>query len=159
MLDPNLVFDDKVLNPSEGLGKYYHIQIRNSHKDKLARNCIAYVERITDLKTGVIRQPEFIELKWKGVSTVGVSIPPRNLRCLDALHINYSNPSVAMLGINKFICDFSGYISAYQIAGPGDYRIDYIVFSDNLPKARKSFLLHLGSKMDDVCCMPQKIED
>ena len=149
-IEPVVHFDDGVLNPVEGLGKYFHITVTNKHKDKVARNCVSYVERIRNLVTGELRVLEYVELKWKGVITVGVTIPPKSQRHLDAFHINYSMPNTARLGLNAHIVDFSGYANEYQISGTGDYQIDYVVFSENFAPVRAKFKLHIGTNLADV---------
>lgn len=142
--------DDNVLNPVEGMGKYFHITLTNKHKDKVARNCVSYVEQIRNLKTGDLRVLNYVELKWKGVITAGVTIPPRSQRHLDAFHVNHSTPNTVMLGLNNYLVDFSGFVAEYQISGTGDYEIDYVVFSDNFTPVRAKFRLHIGTNLTDV---------
>jgi len=132
------------------LGRYYHIKVSNNHKDKIARNCVAYVERIKNLKNGDTKVLELVELKWKGIRTVGVSIAPKSFRYLDAFHINYSNPTTVNLGLNPFIIDWTVYLHDYQIIGLGDYEIDYVVFSEDFSPARARFRLHIGTQISDV---------
>lgn len=135
--------------PQVGTGRYYHIKVFNKHKDKIARNCFAYIESIKDIATGKVRLLELVELKWKGVIKETVSIIPRAFRYLDALHINYSNPTVAYLGLNQFIVDWTGYQNAYQIIGTGDYEIEYVVFSEDFSPARAKFRLHIASEIQN----------
>lgn len=149
-IEPVVHFVDNVLNPVEGVGKYFHITVTNKHKDKVARNCVSYVERIRNLETGELRVLEYVELKWKGVITVGVAIPPKSQRYLDAFHVNHGTPNTARLGLNTHVVDFSGFAIEYQISGTGDYEIDYVVFSDNFPPARAKFRLHIGTNLTDV---------
>jgi len=136
--------------PNQGIGRYYHIEVFNAHKDKMARNCVAYIEKIKNLVNGNTRILELVELKWKGVTNVGVSIAPRQSRYIDAFHINLSNQSLAHLGINPFVVDWQGYFNDYQISGSGDYEIDYVVFSENFSPARATFRLHIDSQIDGV---------
>ncbi|MCW4046114.1 MAG: hypothetical protein NWE99_00920 [Candidatus Bathyarchaeota archaeon] len=149
-IEPTVSFVDNVFNPNEGIGKYFHIKVTNKHKDRVARNCVAYVERVENLATGDHRVLELVELKWKGVITTGVSIPPKSQRHVDAFHVNYNQPSTAMLGLNTHITDFSGYGTEYQVSGTGDHQIDYVVFSDNFAPARARFKLHIGTNVTDV---------
>jgi hypothetical protein len=136
--------------PKVGTGRYYHIKVFNKHKDKIARNCFAYIESIKNVATGKVRLLELVELKWKGVIKETVSIISRTFRYLDALHINFSNPTVAYLGLNPFIVDWTGYQNAYQINGIGDYEIDYVVFSEDFSPARAKFKLHLDSQIQNT---------
>jgi len=132
------------------IGRYYHIKVVNNHKDKIARNCIAYVERIRNLMDGTTRCLELVELKWKGTSTVGVSIAPKSFRYLDAFHVNVNNQTTANLGLNPFIVDWQGYAQDYQIIGSGNYEVDYVVFSEDFSPARAKFRLHIGTQIQDV---------
>jgi hypothetical protein len=136
--------------PKSGTGRYYHIKVFNKHKDKIARNCFAYIESIKDIATGKVRLLELVELKWKGVIRETVSIIPRTFRYLDALHINFANPTVAYLGLNPFIVDWSGYQNAYQIIGIGDYEIEYVVFSEDFSPARAKFRLHIAPQIQNT---------
>jgi hypothetical protein len=149
-IEPIIHSDDNVLNPYEGMGKYFHIAVTNRHKDKVARNCVSYVERIKNLKTNQTRVLEYVELKWKGVTSVGVTIPPKSKRFLDAFHINHDAPSTARLGLNVHVVDFSGYTNEYQISGTGNYEIDYVVFSDNFSPTRAKFKLHIGTALAEA---------
>ena len=62
--------------------------MRNLHKEKIAHDCVAYIEKIKDLLTGKEWELELVELKWAGVIDPRVSIPPRSFRRLDAFHIS-----------------------------------------------------------------------
>lgn len=134
----------------EGVGRYFHIKVFNAHKDKMARNCVAYIEKIKNLTTMETRMLELVELKWKGVRNIGVSIAPKQSRYLDAFHINITNQSLAHIGINPFVVDWQGYFNDYQISGSGDYEIDYVVFSEDFSPTRATFKLHIGSQINDV---------
>jgi len=131
-------------------GRYYHIKVINGHKDRIARNCVAYVEKIRNLTTRATRKPELVELKWKGITTIGVSVAPRSFRYLDAFHINIHDQTTANLGLNPHVTDWQGYMQDYQVVGPGDYELDYVVFSEDFSPARTKFRLHIGNTVDDV---------
>jgi hypothetical protein len=141
--------DFKDANNQGIVGRYFHIRVINNHKDRVARNCIAYVERITRAD-GTTRCPELTELKWKGTTTESVSIAPGSFRYLDAFHINSNDQTTANLGLNPFIVDWQGYVRDYQVDGSGDYGLDYVVFSENFPSARARFNLHIGTAINDV---------
>jgi hypothetical protein len=144
------VSDYEDANSQAGTGRYYHIKVINKHKDKIARNCFAYIESIKDLGTGKVRHLELVELKWKGVIKETLSIIPKSFRYLDALHINFSNPTVAYLGINPFIVDWTGYQIAYQIIGIGDYEIEYVIFSEDFSPCKAKFKLHIDSQIPNT---------
>lgn len=146
-------FKDANVN-MQGIGnvltRFFHIRANNHHKDKIARNCIAYVEKIKNLKDGKTRVLELSELKWKGCTTQGVAIAPKTFRYMDAFHIFHSNPTLANLGLNPFIVDWQGYIQDYQISGSDDYEIDFVVFSEDFSPARAKFRLHIANQVQDV---------
>lgn len=131
-------------------GRYFHIKVFNNHKDRVARNCIGYVEKIKDRSTGKTRTLELVELKWKGVNTVGVSIPPKSFRYLDAFNISLLRPTTANLGLNLFITDWEGYLKEYQIDGSGDYELNYVIFSDNFSPVRTKFRLQIDEDGREV---------
>jgi hypothetical protein len=146
-IDQEIAFVDS--NTTAGLGRFYHIKIKNRHKDKTSRNCVAFVARIKNLRTGKTIVPESVELKWKGVIPSSVHIMPKSFRYLDALHIMHTNPSVAVLGLNPFTVDYSGYTD-YRISELGDHEIDYVILSENFSPAVARFRLHLGTNLDDA---------
>lgn len=137
-------------NTSAGPGRFYHIRVSNNHRDRIAHNCVGYIEGIRDLGTNSTRMPELVELKWKGSTREAVSIAPSMFRYLDALHVFYLDPTVAYLGLNQSLVDWGGYYQAYQIKGPGDYEISYVVFSEAFPYARLTLRLHLGRQVSEA---------
>lgn len=146
-LDQENAFVDAVT--ASGPSRFYHIKVRNKHKDKTCRNCIAFVTQIKNLGTGETTIPESVELKWKGVTTTNVHIMAKSFRFLDAFHMMHAKPNTAILGLNPFIIDYSGYTD-YIISDPQDHEIDYAVFSENFPPAIARFRLHLGTNLGDA---------
>lgn len=134
----------------EGPGHWYHIKVTNHHMNKIARNCIAYVEKVTNQTTNDVRVFDYLELKWKGVIVDKISIPPGTYRFLDAFHVNFSTPNIVWLGLNPHIVDWEGYKRTFNITGPGKYDIDYVVFSDGFPAARATFRLQIVSQLQDI---------
>lgn len=149
-LDRNENYFEPARSPNEGVGHWYHIKVSNNHSMKIARNCVAFVEKVTDLISGEIKIFDYLELKWKGVITDKISIPPKTHRFLDAFHVNYSNPTIAWLGLNPFIVDWQGHRQTFNIAGAGTYDIDYIVFSDGFSPVRATFRLQIGCGVQDI---------
>jgi hypothetical protein len=86
----------------------------------------------------------------KGVKTESVAIPPKLSRKMDAFHVDVANHSIAVFGINLFLVDWGGYINDYKILETGDYEVDYVVFSEEFPPARKRFKLHIGKRLEDI---------
>lgn len=144
-------FDDvHYVGGKERPARYYHIQVENLHQQKMARDCVAYLEGVKNLSTGEIKHLELVEFKWKGVTTARVAIPPEESRYLDAFHIYYDSLNIVHLGINPFLVDFSGYYELYTLKGPGTFELTYVVFSENFSLARATFRLHIGNQLDDI---------
>lgn len=139
----------------EGLACFYHIKVKNHHHQKIARDCVAYLEKIVDITSGLEKPIELVEFKWKGVNTPGANIPPNNFRYLDAFHVYYDSQNTVILGINPFLVDFSGYEPLYMLQGPGTFELSYVVFSKNFSPARTTFRLNIGNIIDDVKLYPK----
>ncbi|MGB2728250.1 MAG: hypothetical protein WBD09_07210 [Halobacteriota archaeon] len=150
-------FEDKVKTTGiyrEGIARFYHIKVRNLHRQKIAHDCVAYLEKIVDLSTGEEKSFELVEFKWKGIKTREAAIPPKVFRYLDAFHIYYDSQNIVNLSINRFLIDFSGYELLYTLEGPGTFELTYVVFSENFPPARATFKLDIGNKLDDIKLYP-----
>lgn len=132
------------------IGRYFHIRVLNNHKDRIARNCIGYIEHYKNLETGETKDFELVELKWKGVKTQAISIPPRKFRFLDAFHIEHDWAHHVRLGLNPHLVDSSSLINEYRINGLGNHELDYVVFSEDFSPAKAKFRLHLGRHINDV---------
>ena len=91
--------------------RWYHIKVRNLHRREIARDCVAYLEKIKDLSTGEVKTSELVEFKWKGVNSPRVAIPPKKFRFLDAFYICYDSQNIVHLGINPFVVDFQAIMS------------------------------------------------
>ncbi|MHB0877931.1 MAG: hypothetical protein ACYC5O_17985 [Anaerolineae bacterium] len=132
---------------SEGLsgleGLFYHLEIANLHRRSAARNCTAYLvsARGPLASPASTEGPEHVretaELKWAGTSVPQVMIMPGTSRKLDAMHVVIQQPGTIyfnqLVDSGQFLC---------RLTEPGDYRLTYAVFSDNLAAAEASFVVH-----------------
>ena len=125
-------------------GNYFHVKVKNMHKEKVARNCVAFVSKIRKPDSSV-HPTELVELKWKGVKSREVSIPPGQYRRLDVFHTYLDSPSVGRLGINPFIVDFTGFEKSYQLSGAGQIRARYCRLQRHIRKC-----------LSDLCSRPRK---
>ncbi len=137
-------------------GHYYHIKVENLHQRNMARNCLGYIEKIEKIdalgKKGEIELP-VIELKWANVTHLMVRIPHgKRFRKLDAFHVVYDPQSKRIekvkLGINENYVDCSPIGDKFELDFPGEYKIIYVVYSDNFLQARATFKLRIGEKLD-----------
>jgi len=124
-----------VVGQSRCSSHWYHLRVKNMNKRKIARNCIAYIEKIKYVEGGTSSKPTPIELKWKGLRSQSISIAPDTERRLDAFWYAFSD-GVIRLGINPFIVDNNVIPEEYQLSFRGTYEIDYVVFSDNFSPSR-----------------------
>ncbi len=154
--------DVRYVGGKERPARFYHIRVKNIHEDRIARDCVAYLEgikiiklsrveqRLQNILAGETKSVELVEFKWKGVNTPRVAIPPKEFRYLDALHIYYDSQNTVHLGINPFLVDFSGYYELYTLRGTGTFELTYVVFSENFSPARATFGLHIGNQLADI---------
>ena len=143
-------FQDLKVRPNNTPARFFHIKVKNLHQHKIARDCVAYLERIENLLTGEAKPLELAEFKWKGVTTPRVAIPPNKPRYLDAFHMYYVTPTTVYLAINHTIVDYTGYYQDYTLIGPSTYALTYVVFSENFSPARATFRLNIGHQLDDI---------
>lgn len=130
--------------------RWYHVKVKNLHWQKMAHDCVAYLESIKDILKGDVKLFELVEFKWKGVNSSRIVIPPKLFRYLDAFHIYHDSPTIVHMGINPFIVDFTGYYQLYTLKGSGDFELTYVVFSENFSPVRATFKLHIGNHLDDI---------
>jgi hypothetical protein len=137
---------------SEYPARFFHVSVKNLHKDVSARNCVAYLERynILDRTTSeetnsrlLVHEP--VELKWKGMITQSVLIPPNTNRKFDALFLYDNLPHLPHIGVNSFLADLSDY--SFKLRGVGSYELDYIVYSDNFPAIRSTYVLEVDQEL------------
>jgi len=132
--DPKAYEDVNIITPTGLQTRFYHIQVKNLHKKKIARNCIAYISSMKNMQNG--KQIKFLssELKWAGYSNPNVNILPQKIRELDAFYVLHQFPTV--LNFNSFAT--SG-LYMQPIHGPGRYELEYFVVSDNMPTITQKF--------------------
>jgi len=139
--------------PSKKMSRFYHIKVQNLHKERTAYHCVAYLESV-EYPTGERKTFNTVELKWKGVIHPYATIPPSSFpspfRYLDGFFVFHDSPNIAYPGINPFIIDFSAYRDRFKLEGPGDFRLTYVVFSENFAPAKATFKLQLRNKLDDI---------
>jgi len=138
---------------AEKTSRFYHIKVQNLHKERTARHCVAYLESV-EYPTGERETFEAVELKWKGVIHSYATIPPSSFpspfRYLDGFFVFHDSPNIAYIGINPFIIDFSAYRDRFKLEGPGDFKLSYVVFSENFSPAKATFELQFGNSLDDI---------
>jgi len=130
--------------------RYYYIRAKNLHREKIAHECVAYLERVKNLLTGEEKEYDLMEFKWKGITPNRILIPPMKERALDAFHVRYDSPSLVYFGVNPLIINYTGYMAKYSLAGRGDFELTYVLFSENFPPTKGTFKLHVGTRLDEI---------
>jgi hypothetical protein len=119
---------------------YFHIEVHNHHREKMATNCNVYLEKAIKLPNTII-QLKTVEFKWEGFGFPSVGIAAGKSRAFDAFFIMPSAPT--KLCFNVFT-DSPAYYPRFP-EGPGEYELSYLVTALNFPPARGSFHLSLNS--------------
>jgi hypothetical protein len=128
-----------------GMAKYFHINVRNHHREKLALNCCVYLE-------SAIRRPDTnielktIEFKWAGTPYPSVGIAAGASRTFDALQIMHAQPNNVLFQVHT---DSSTYMPRIP-QDLGEYELSFLVTSENFPPARRRFILNLRSSLAET---------
>jgi hypothetical protein len=123
-------------------GRFFHIDVRNRHRDKTAMNCYAYLEKAINLDTSVEIPLRAVEFKWAGLVLPNAHIPPGKARRFDAFWIPHHLPTKLQFNVYS---DATDYIP--HIEGEGRYEFSYLVLADNFPASRASFILSLNKSL------------
>jgi hypothetical protein len=113
--------------------KCFHVRVQNRHREKLALNCSAYLEKVVKRPNTEIEIPgEIVELKWAANIRPRVNIPARKTRRFDAFFVHYTGPDKVIFQVHT---DSIGH--GPQIPPEiGEYELSFLVTSDNFPLCR-----------------------
>jgi hypothetical protein len=142
--DPKQFTDPFVRNAGKS-ARFFHIKVRNLHRDRIATNCYAYLERATKFDPSTKIDIRTVEIKWRGYTLPNAHVLPQTTRDFDAFFIYHDAPEVLQF---QFFTDASEFIP--QIAGAGTYRLEYVVVSDNFPPVRGTFTLDLSGSLEST---------
>jgi hypothetical protein len=136
----------------DGPSRWYHITVRNVHKDEMAHDCAAYVKSSKKLSPdGPPNSYESVQLKWQGIPEPNISIAQNSNRNFDALIIPHKQSNLAYFGSLWSAEDFKTPPSEkYHLEGPGEFELNFIVYSSNFPPTQSKFFLQLGDTLQDV---------
>jgi len=102
--------------------RYHHIKIHNCHRDKIARNCIVYLNKELDLDTGEEKKLDIVEIKWTSIRPREAFIPPTRPREFDLLRVVHKRDVVFPNGQSPEIKDTDKIAQRPQLR---DYDIRY----------------------------------
>jgi hypothetical protein len=130
--------------------RFFHIRVYNRHISKVAWKCLSYVEKVVDIDRNEEVPLEIIEAKWRGIENIDIQIPPLAHRKFDAIFINKNQCDPARIGFNRAIVDYRRYNEIMILKNPGNYRMSFVVFSENFSPARAEFILHLEDNIESI---------
>jgi len=125
--------------------RFFHLTVENLNPYRIALNCTAYVEAITDLRTNSEVSFKTTELKWAGYGLPAAAIIARSQRDLDAFFVLHNDPRTVRF---QSFSDSEAYMRPIQ--GPGEFQLDYVVISENFTPARIKLKLTIGSSIDNT---------
>jgi len=125
--------------------RYFSIEVRNRHRNKVARNCYVYLEKAIKLEPRSEIPLKAVEIKWAAYTLPNANIPPGTVRAFDAFFIIHDRPE--KLNISNMFTDAPSFVFP-QIEGKGLYELQYVVVSDNFPAARGTFKLNLSGSLN-----------
>ena len=146
---------------------WYRIRVKNCHLQKVAINCLIYLESIKEMtdRNAIKKNLNLIEFKWTGTSSKEVNIGPNSHREFDAICVcEKSDGSGAVekicLGINEHIVDNPEIMKEYTICKPTTpirthcidhhYELTYKLYSLNFEPVEKKSILHFGQAVDNI---------
>jgi hypothetical protein len=120
-------------------GYFFHLSVYNRHQRVTAHNCYGNLRRIYDAATERPVEFESAEFKWAGYLFPNATIAPKSSRKLDALWIDIAEPWRPNFSL---FTDSTVHVPVFH--GPGSWKLEYEVCSDNVPGATLTLRLDLG---------------
>lgn len=131
--------------------RYFHVQLVNRHRSEAANDCRVYLTRWKNLGTNQVVAPEPVELKFKHVTSPSISITPGRPRSFDAVIVSHEKPYMAVAGVvNPMLVDSGRALNEHRFIGPGDFQLEFGVWSREFAEVAVNARLHLGSFMKDA---------
>jgi len=134
----------------QGVSRFFHIGVRNLHKNKAARNCYVYLDGIQEVGSKRLLQIESTELKWAGYIYPNALIQPGSVRRFDAIVVQFPpynlTNSTPKMKFNQFT-DSTAYVPNLPVGK--DLEIRYAIISENFTMIKGRFLLKVGKEIND----------
>lgn len=139
------VVPDVMTVKSRKLTNWYHLQVRNNHHSKYARNCVAYVLKIKNTDTREEMYPASFELTWSGTGLFEKHILPKRAAEVDAFVIYQAEDII------KFQHRAST-SSQYRMPElkKGNYLMTYLIVSENFEQVKRTFKLEFGGDFKNI---------
>jgi hypothetical protein len=130
---------------SPKLARFFHLDVANRGRDKVAIGCMGYIDSIRDVQRGADLSFRASELKWAGTVVPAVPVFPGHPRMLDACVVAFDEPHTLYFTSHS---DSGVFMSPIPAAGMLD--IEYVVVSQNMPLARTVLRVSLGDTINDA---------
>ncbi|MBI2858237.1 MAG: hypothetical protein HYX90_04085 [Chloroflexi bacterium] len=131
---------------------WYHLPVKNNHRNRYARNCLVYVLRIMDtVNRKEIYSPN-VELLWSGaVEAQPKHVLPQKAAKVYAFFVNHDKSIIEFLEAPSRSTE-----PEYQIPDlkAGSYLITYTVISENFNQVTRTYKLDFGGRYDSVTFAP-----
>jgi hypothetical protein len=133
---------------------WYHLPVRNNHRNQYARNCMVYVLKIVNLVSGQEIYSPNVELLWSGaLEPQPKHILPQKSAKVVAFFVNHNKDK----GIIEFLeAPSRSTEPEYQIPDlkAGHYLITYTVVSENFDQVTQTYKLDFEGTYDSVIFAP-----
>jgi hypothetical protein len=122
----------------------FHIEVRNLHRRREARQCRAYLDEVVNQDTGKPVAFEMFQLKWAGTLVPDANIRPKKSWSFDAFYVEKDDPvklrwkGFSFADTDKVCPD---------VVGAGKYLMRFVVTSQNFPEVRSEFILDLQQEL------------
>lgn len=123
--------------------RFFHVNVRNHHRRKTARNCCAYLERITQVGQRTEIPAKQVEFVWAGYGQPNAHIFAGKSRPFDGFFIFEDAPLELRFNVFATATDF-----VPRVAGEGTYDMEYTVVAENFPDVSATLTLNLNASPD-----------
>lgn len=157
VFDRNPAQHEDAVWPDRSVARYFHIRLINRHRSETANDCRVFLTRWKDLIRGKTFEPEPVELKFKHVTSPMVSIVPNRPRAFDAVIVPHEKPTIALAGVlNPVGVDSGRAVFEHTFEGPGDFDLEFAVWSREFAEATVEARLHLGRLVKEATLLLQE---
>jgi hypothetical protein len=147
---PEIPYADMIRAPEGRRARFFHLAVRNLHKDRVARECYVYMTRLVRLDSGALMPLKTVEFKWAGYVLPNAAIAPQSSRDFDAVWFFNERPDEPQFNL---FTDSGRYLP--RLPGPGSYELRFEVLSEGFPPCARTFVLHVGRTLDETRLEPR----
>lgn len=134
-------------HPQKSLTDWWHIEVKNRHKNKHAFTCLSYLTKIINMESNKNFEIPSIELIWSGLGDFTVNIMANGKRGLDAFYIIHGENNIRFQ--TRALTTTSQRFHL-PVLGNGIYLLEYSVVSSNFEVASREFILKHSSSHNEV---------